>query len=357
MAGWSYSKAGVDLDKIKRAHKAIASLIESTYKFREGLFGRIIKGAGHYAALIDIGGGKALALHADGVGTKVLVAQLMGKYDTVGIDCVAMNVNDLICVGAEPIALIDYLAMERSDEEMAAEIIKGLAKGAEMAGIAIIGGETAVMPDVIKGAVEGKGFDLAGLSIGVVDLDKLILGDEIQPRDIIIGVSSSGIHSNGLTLARRVLLEHGGFTVQSYVDELGCTVGEELLKPTLIYVKPILEILKKNIEIHGLAHITGGSFTKLMRLAPPGLGFKLDNMPEPHPIFKLIQRLGGISNWEMYRTFNMGVGFCVIAPSHEADNIVKTFESHGYEAQQIGMVIDKPRVEIVLQEETLIYQA
>ncbi|MHC1627999.1 MAG: AIR synthase related protein, partial [Candidatus Nezhaarchaeales archaeon] len=185
MAGWSYSKAGVDLDKIKKAHKAIASLIESTYKFREGLFGSIIKGAGHYAALIDIGGGKALALHADGVGTKVLIAQLMGKYDTVGIDCVAMNVNDLICVGAEPIALIDYLAMERSDEEMAAEIIKGLAKGAEMAGIAIIGGETAVMPDVIKGAVEGKGFDLAGLSIGVIDLDKLILGDKIQLGDVV----------------------------------------------------------------------------------------------------------------------------------------------------------------------------
>ena len=355
MAGWSYSKAGVDLDRVKRAHSIIASLIESTYKLREGLFGRIIKGAGHYAALIDIGSGKALALHADGVGTKVLIAQLMDRYDTVGMDCVAMNVNDLICVGAEPIALIDYLAMEKSDEEMVAEIVKGLVKGAKMAGIAIIGGETAIMPGVIKGAIEGKGFDLAGLSIGVVETDKLILGNKIQVRDVVIGVKSSGIHSNGLTLARKVLLEHAGLKINQYIDELGCTLGEELLRPTLIYVKPVLELLKKNLEIHGLAHITGGSFTKLMRLTPQGLGFKLDNMPEPQPIFKLIQRLGGISNWEMYRTFNMGVGFCVIAPSHVADEVIRTFRAHGYEAQQIGKVIDKPGVEIVVKGEVLTY--
>lgn len=352
---WSYSRAGVDLDRIKRAHKSIVEMIRATYEFRQGLFGRIIMGAGHYAALIDIGGGKALALHTDGVGTKVLIAQLMNRYDTIGIDCVAMNVNDLICIGAEPIAMIDYLAMERSDEEMVAEIVKGLVKGAEMAGIAIIGGETAVMPDVIKGAVEGKGFDLAGLSIGVVDISKVILGNRIQVGDVVIGVKSSGIHSNGLTLARRVLLEHASLEVQSYVDELQCTVGEELLKPTYIYVKPVLEILRRNIEVHGLAHITGGSFTKLMRIAPPGLGFRLNNMPEPHAIFKLIQKLGGISSWEMYRTFNMGVGFCVVAPKHEAENVVRTFELHGFKAHQIGYVMDEPRVEIELKEEKLVY--
>ena len=352
---WSYSKAGVDLDKVKRAHKSILELIELTYRFREGLFGRVLKGAGHYAALIDVGGGKALALHADGVGTKVLIAQLMGRYDTVGVDCVAMNVNDLICVGAEPVAMIDYLAMERSDEEMAAEIIKGLVKGAEMAGIAIIGGETAIMPDVIKGAVEGKGFDLAGLSIGVVDVDKVILGDMIRLGDVVVGVESSGIHSNGLTLARRVLLEHAGLKVESYVDELRCTLGEELLKPTHIYVKPVLEILRRGVEVHGLAHITGGSFTKLMRIAPRGLGFKLDEMPEPHAIFKLIQRLGNVSSWEMYRTFNMGVGFCVVAPEHEIDEVIRIFKAHGFKAMRIGEVIDEPRVEIRLKDEKLIY--
>ncbi|MCS7139286.1 MAG: phosphoribosylformylglycinamidine cyclo-ligase [Candidatus Nezhaarchaeota archaeon] len=355
MDGWSYTKAGVDLDKVRKAHKAIATLIESTYKFREGLFGRIIRGAGHYAALIDIGGGKALALHADGVGTKVLIAQLMDRYNTVGIDCVAMNVNDLVCVGAEPIAMIDYLVMERSDDELAAEIIKGLVRGAEMAGIAIVGGETAIMPDVVKGSIEGKGFDLAGLSIGVVDLDKLILGDKIQPRDCVIGISSSGIHSNGLTLARKVLLESSRLSVHSYVEELGHTIGEELLKPTLIYTKPVLEMLRRGVEVHGLAHITGGAFTKLMRIAPRGLGFRLDSMPEPPPIFKLIQRLGNITSWEMYRTFNMGIGFCVIVPEHEAEVVTKIFESHGFKAQQVGTVVDKPHVEIVSKDETLTY--
>jgi phosphoribosylformylglycinamidine cyclo-ligase len=352
---WSYSRAGVDLDKVKRAHKSIVELVEFTYKFREGLFGRVLRGAGHYAALIDVGGGRALALHADGVGTKVLIAQLMDRYDTVGIDCVAMNVNDLICVGAEPVAMIDYLAMEKSDEEMAAEIVRGLVKGAEMAGIAIIGGETAVMPDVIKGAVEGKGFDLAGLSIGVVDVDKAVFGDKIRLGDAIVGVESSGIHSNGLTLARRVLLEHAGLKVESYVDEFCCTLGEELLKPTHIYVKPVLELLRRGMEIHGLAHITGGSFTKLMRIAPRGLGFKLDDMPEPHAIFKLIQRHGNVSSWEMYRTFNMGVGFCVVAPEHEVDRVIRVFKAHGFRAKRIGMVVDEPRVEIHLKDEKLIY--
>ncbi|MDH5816272.1 MAG: phosphoribosylformylglycinamidine cyclo-ligase [Candidatus Nezhaarchaeota archaeon] len=352
---WSYSKAGVDLDRIKRAHKSITELIEVTYELRRGLFGRVLRGAGHYAALIDIGGGKALALHADGVGTKVLIAQLMNKYDTVGIDCVAMNVNDLICVGAEPVAMIDYLAVEKGDEDMIAEIMKGLVRGAEMAGIAIVGGETAVMPDVIKGAVEGKGFDLAGLSIGVVDVDKVILGDKIQVGDAVVGVKSSGIHSNGLTLARKVLLEHASLNVHSYVDELQCTVGEELLKPTCIYVKPVLDILRRGIEVHGLAHITGGSFTKLMRIAPKGLGFKLNNMPKPHTIFKLIQRLGRISNWEMYRTFNMGIGFCVVVPEHEVEEVIKVFNFHGFEAQQIGITINEPRVEIELKDEKLVY--
>ncbi|MEM2725368.1 MAG: phosphoribosylformylglycinamidine cyclo-ligase [Candidatus Nezhaarchaeales archaeon] len=352
---WSYSKAGVDLDRVKRAHKSIVEIIEATYEFRRELFGRIIRGAGHYAALIDIGGGKALALHADGVGTKVLIAQLMNRYDTVGIDCIAMNVNDLICVGAEPIAMIDYLAVEKSDEDMIAEIMKGLVRGAEMAGIAIVGGETAVMPDVIKGAVEGRGFDLAGLSIGVVDVDKVIMGDKIQVGDAIVGVKSSGIHSNGLTLARKVLLEHAALNVHSYVNELQCTVGEELLKPTYIYVKPILELLRKGLEVHGLAHITGGSFTKLLRIAPQGLGFKLDNMPEPHVIFKLIQSLGRISNWEMYRTFNMGIGFCVVVPKHEVEEVIRIFKLHGFEAQQIGSIIDEPRVEIELKDEKLVY--
>lgn len=255
--GWTYAKSGVDLARVKKAHRDIARLLSSTFKLREGKVGKVLSSIGHYAGLIDVGGGLALALHADGVGTKVLVAQLMDRYDTVGIDCVAMNVNDLVCIGAEPIALVDYLVVERAEEDMIAEIMEGLVKGAELAEVAIVGGETAVMPDVIKGEVEGKGFDLAALSIGVVDRRFILTGSELRPGDVIVGVESNGIHSNGLTLARKVLLQDR--SVYDSLPELECSIGEELLKPTFIYVKPTLKALK-SLELHAIAHITGGAF-------------------------------------------------------------------------------------------------
>lgn len=332
--GITYAKAGVDVEKIKKSHRALAELFKETFKPREGKFGRVLTGIGHYAGLIDAGGGLAIALHADGVGTKTLIARALRKYDTVGVDCVAMNANDLICVGAEPVALVDYLAMDSYDEELIVGVARGLAEGAKQAGMAVVGGETAVMPDLMNG------FDLSAMSIGVVEKSRIVSGEAIKPGDAVLGLESSGIHSNGLTLARKVLLESYG--LESRAPGLKSTLGEELLKPTRIYVGPVLEVLRE-CRVHGLAHVTGGAFSKLTRLKE-GVGFKLDSMPEPPPIFKLIQRLGRVTDREMYRTFNMGVGFCIVAPRDEAQRIKEICEDRGVACRRIGEVVEEPGV-------------
>ncbi|MCS7113581.1 MAG: phosphoribosylformylglycinamidine cyclo-ligase [Nitrososphaerota archaeon] len=345
----SYREAGVDVDRIAEIHRRIAGIAKRTFKAREDRWGKVLMEIGHYAGLIDIGGGKALAMHVDGVGTKVLIAQMMGRYDTIGIDCVAMCVNDVICVGAEPVALVDYLVVEEPREDLVEPIMEGLVRGAEEAGVAIVGGETAVMKDVVKGVRDGYGFDLAAMCIGVVDRGSVLYGDRIGIGDYIVGLASNGIHSNGLTLARKILIDRYG--IDRYVDEIGCSIGEELLKPTKIYVKPVLEVLRR-YEVHGLAHITGGAFGKLMRLARMAItGFYLDSMPEPPSIFKLIQKLGGISDREMYRTFNMGVGFCIIAPKSEAEDILDFCEKKGYRAWIIGRVCEENTVKVKINGE------
>lgn len=338
----TYAKAGVDLDEMSEIRNDIVKQLHDTFKLRQGKFGRALMEIGHYAGMIDIGD-RALTVHADGVGTKVLVAQMMENYDTIGIDCIAMNVNDIICVGSEPIALIDYLALEKPNRDTVKGIMKGLAKGAKEAQISIVGGETAIMPDVIKG-INGRGFDLVGLAIGVIDKDKVIDGKDLKHGDIVIGVNSAGIHSNGLSLARKALLQK--YKIDQFIPELGRSIGDELLLPTRIYVKPVLEALKK-CEVHGLAHITGGAFSKLRRLLlKPKIGFLLDDIPKPLPIFQLIQKEAHASDKEMYRTFNMGVGFCVCAPKSEEDRIIKIFANQGMGARTIGKIVEKSGVVI-----------
>ena len=327
---FTYAKAGVDISKIKKAHKSIAELLKETFSSRDGKFGKVLTEIGHYAGLIDIGDNKVLALHVDGVGTKVLIAQTLNKYDTVGIDCVAMCVNDIICMGAEPVALVDYLALEEPSDKMINEITKGLVEGAKQSDTAIVGGETAVMKDIIVGK-EKKGFDLAAMCIGVVNKDKIITGEKMRVDDVVIGLESSGIHSNGLTLARKVLSSE---------------YHEDLLKPTVIYVKPVLEIID-NCEVHGLANITGGAFSKLMRIGEKaGVGFLLDEMPELPEIFKLTQKEGNISDREMYRTFNCGIGFCVVVPENESEKVIEICKKHGINARKIGKVVEEKDVKI-----------
>ncbi|MDQ3882555.1 MAG: phosphoribosylformylglycinamidine cyclo-ligase [Thermoproteota archaeon] len=335
----TYRDSGVDIGRIRGVQKSIGELISVTHKMLA--LGKVTSGFGHYAGLVKLAS-QTIALHADGVGTKVIIAQMMNKFNTVGIDCVAMNVNDVICVGAQPVAFIDYIALRHPNEWLVQEITKGLVKGAQQSKMAIVGGETAVLQDVIAGDSENA-FDLAGMVMGVVRRSGPILGDMIKPGDIIFGVESSGLHSNGYTLARKVLLSK--YSVDDNASHLIQTVGEELLIPTRIYVRPVIEILKKRIRVHGLANITGGGFTKLPRLNTK-VRYVFDNLPVPTGIFKQIQIEGNIENREMYRTFNMGVGFCLVAPKASTDHIISVFEKYKMHCDTVGG-IERGRGEVI----------
>jgi len=300
-------------------------------------------GFGHYAGIVRIGGGGArIATHTDGVGTKVMVANALKRYDTVGIDCVAMNVNDVICTGATPISFVNYIAANRNDESKFAEIARGLAKGARRGAVPIVGGETAVMPGLFGGGGSGSSrkfeFDLAGMVVGLLPPSKRdttrVLGGRITRGDVIIGAHSTGLHSNGYTLARKAL---DGTSLRSKLYRGGPTVGDALLEPTEIYVKPVLDMVRDaKVEIHGLAHITGGSFTKLTRLKR--IGFEIDDLPPTPRVMQLVMERGRIPVSEMYRTFNMGVGFCVVAPEDSALAITKAFSRYRIRSRRIGRV-------------------
>jgi phosphoribosylformylglycinamidine cyclo-ligase len=329
----TYKSAGVDVQKIKQSQNAIGKIISSTHRFSKNV--KIAHGFGHYAGIIEISDGKLLATHTDGVGTKVMIANMMKKYDTVGIDCVAMNVNDIICIGATPISFVDYIAANKNDQNIFKKIVKGLATGAKKAAVPIVGGETAIMPDLITG--KGFGFDIAGMVVGILSKKQMILGNKIKNGDIIIGANSSGLHSNGYSLARKVLLSK--YSVKDKIKGIG-VLGNALLTPTEIYVKPVLEMLNR-CKINGLAHITGGAFSKLLRLKK--IGYDLDCMPKVPPLFELIQKKG-VKTEEMYKTFNMGIGFCVIAPKNEVPKIKSIFKKHKIGSHEIGKITNKKGV-------------
>ncbi len=320
----TYSDSGVDIDLEEVTISKLASKLNPTLKYRD-----IITNSGHFAALVKFGE-KAIAMSTDGVGSKIIIAKMMEKYDTIGIDCIAMVVNDILCVGAEPIALVDYLAVEQPDPEIAEKIAEGLAKGAELSKIAIIGGETASLPEVVND------FDLAACGIGYVDLDKIITGENIAEGDILIGIESNGIHSNGLSLARKALFEDRKFKIDDLIPNTKLRIGEELLKPTEIYVKPIVNLLKQDLNIKGLVHITGGGFNNLKRLKK-NVGFEIKNLPEPQEIFKLIYKQN-VPLKEMYKVFNMGIGFVIIVDPKKSQE-VKNILSKNCKIHEIGKVI------------------
>jgi len=345
----TYSKSGVETDQEEALMKSLLQNVSATFSFREGLVGSPVLGLGHFANVLDLGGGKGLAISTDGVGTKMLVAEMMGKYDTVGIDCVAMNVNDILCLGAEPIALVAYIAAEKLDADVLGEIGKGLAEGARQARISICGGETAQLKEIIKGKQEGKGLDLAGAAVGLVDLRNIISGDAIEEGDVVIGLASSGIHSNGLTLARTVFFDKLGLSPDEHVAELGRSIGLELLEPTRIYVPQILEMLRRDVRVKAASHITGGGLLNLARVQAP-VGFTLGSLPEPQPIFRLIQKHGNVPAEEMYRVFNMGIGFCVVCPEADVDNAMEIAQKHATPARCLGYAVHDPERKITLPE-------
>ena len=331
----AYAAAGVDIGASDRTVDALVGVLRTIDPGRPS---RVVDLPGHYASVLRITDEIGIAIGTDGVGSKLVVAEETGRLETVGIDCIAMNVNDVVCVGAEPIAVLDYLAVERADPDAAAAIARGLKAGAEAAGVEIPGGELAVLPELIRGHPSPHGFDLCASCFGTVALDAIVTGAAIRPGDALVGLPSSGIHSNGYTLARRALASLG------YDDrprELGgATVADALLEPTAIYVRAALELLRSDVGAHGLAHITGGGLANLLRLND-GVGFAIE-APLPVPgIFTLVQRLGQVDEREMWDVFNMGCGFVCVVPEARADDAVALLAARHPGTARIGTVTDR----------------
>jgi len=332
----SYSRAGVDTGE---ARGGVNALVAALARIDTGRPSRSIVPSGHYASVLALDELTAIAMCTDGVGTKLIIAEAMNRFDTVGIDCVAMNVNDLVCVGAEPIALVDYVAVEQADEAMLAALGEGLREGASQAGVEIPGGELAQVPEMLRGHPSPRGVDLVGTAIGVVQRDRIVTGERITPGDVVIGVPSSGLHSNGYSLARRALRDQGGLALDDSPPELGRPLADELLEPTVIYVRAALDLLRSDVPVHGLAHITGDGLLNLLRLNPD-VGYHVDAPLEPQPIFGLIQRCGEVPDAEMWEVFNMGTGLCCIVDGGDAPAAAEIVGKRHPGARVIGEVTD-----------------
>jgi len=328
-----YSEAGVDIDKGNKFVDEIRSIVASTHQ--RGVLGGIGGFSSHFAIDTNKYKKPVIVNSTDGVGTKLAVAHLCGKHDTIGIDLVAMCVNDLIVGGATPLCFLDYFAVGKLNLDTAKDVVKGIAEGCRQANCSLVGGETAEMP----GLYQNDDYDLAGFVTGIVDRDAIIDGSDIRAGDKIIGLASSGIHSNGYSLVRKICFTDHNFTVDQYIDELGCTLGEELLKPTRIYVQSVLNVLR-HFAINGMVHNTGGGFIdNIPRVLPKGCKAVLDSktwtLP---PIFSFLQKMGEVPTAEMYRTFNMGIGLLAIVGEDKAQDIRHHFEALGEKSFIIGEI-------------------
>src|SRR6266851_1324407 len=344
MSKLTYRDASLDLDLYEQSLAGMAPLLKRTHT------PRVLDGFGGFAALFSLDYNSRLFARnyrhpvlvacTDGVGSKLKMAALMNKHDTVGIDLVAMSVNDCLCTGGEPLVFLDYLAMPRDDPGLTKELIKGITDGCLEADCALVGGETAVLPDFYQPG----DYDMAGFCVGVVERDRIINGRSIQPGDAVLGLASTGLHSNGYSLVRKVVFEHAGLSVRDFVPELGRTVGEELLEPTRIYVRPIKNLLShypvKKRVLRGLAHITGGGLVdNVPRVLPPGCRVFIRRGSWPVlPVFAWLQRLGGIEQAEMDRVFNQGIGFVMIVSRYYAESIQRQLAEDRVPAYVIGEV-------------------
>jgi phosphoribosylformylglycinamidine cyclo-ligase len=334
----AYSAAGVDT---RSADAGVDALVRVLRTIDTGRPSASVLGSGHYASIIRVAPNLGIAMSTDGVGSKIVVAEQADRLETIGIDCIAMNVNDVVCVGAEPIAMLDYLAVEQADPSALGRIAEGLKAGAEDAGVEIPGGELAVLPELIRGHPSPHGFDLCGTAIGTVALDAIVTGDEARPGDALIGAPSSGLHSNGYTLARRAVFEDGGLTLDDTPEVLGgASVADALLEPTVIYVRAVLDLLRSGVPVRGLAHITGGGLLNLVRLGPGRLGFAIE-APLPAPaVFDLVAACGNVPPAEMWEVFNMGCGFVAIVADEHADEATAILDARHAGSARIGTVTD-----------------
>jgi len=338
--GHSYADAGVDIEASRRAIASLGDWLDRTLSFRsEEVFSDV---KGHYSGLYRLGGGRVLSMSTDSVGTKLVVAEMAKRYDTVGIDLLGVLANDIISVGSTPVAMVDYMGVERPDPDMLAEVGKGIYEGCRQANVAVIGGETATVPDLIKG------FDLAGAIIGISGEDDLVLGSEIVEGDLVIGLESSGIHSNGYTLARKAFFTWNDYSVSDPLPtDPEMSIGEALLLPTVIYVRVVLDIISR-IRAHGLAHISGSGVRKMRRLKA-GIGYVIDSSFPVHPVFEAIRKLAKVSWEEMYRTYNMGMGFAVIVDPSDRDDVIDACENNGVGARVVGSAFRDPDERIIVK--------
>lgn len=353
MSKMTYKAAGVDLDLYNQAMERLSRLLARTYS------PRVIPLEDGFAGLFQLDFSSRLFARnyrdpvlvacTDGVGTKLKVARMMGLHTTVGIDLVAMCVNDAICCGAEPLFFLDYVAMSRDDPDLLEQIVQGISNGCIQADCALLGGETAILPDFYAPG----DYDLAGFCVGVVERRSIIDGRAIQPGDLVIGLASSGLHSNGYSLVRKVVFERAGLKVTDHVPELGRTVGQALLEPTRIYARPVRQVLShyrvKNV-VHGIAHITGGGLREnIGRILPSGVQVVLErgSWPVP-PIFDWVQRLGEIDQEEMERVFNMGIGMVLLVSPYYAESIRHQLAQAGVSSWLIGQAVEGPR-EVLLR--------
>ncbi len=333
MEEFTYKKAGVDIDEGDRLVRLISPIVKKTFR------PEVLTDIGSFGALFKLDTARykepVLVSGTDGVGTKLKIAFLTDKHDTVGIDLVAMCVNDILTLGAEPLFFLDYFATGKLDADKAKDVVKGIADGCKEAGCALIGGETAEMPDFYQGGE----YDLAGFAVGVVEKEGIINGGRIEAGDAIIGVASSGLHSNGYSLARKVFFEAAGFTVDKYINELNATLGEVLLAPTRIYVNAF-KAIKDDVDIKGMAHITGGGVTgNVPRIIGEGLTavIRENSWPVP-PVFEMLRKLGNIPESEMKKTFNLGVGYVIVVPEKASELSISRLKQYGYDAYHIGNV-------------------
>ncbi|WP_210367248.1 phosphoribosylformylglycinamidine cyclo-ligase [Bacillus sp. REN3] len=329
----AYKQAGVDIEAGYEAVERIKKHVNRTV--RPGVMGAL----GGFGGMFDISSlnlkEPVLISGTDGVGTKLMLAFMMDRHDTIGIDAVAMCVNDIVVQGAEPLYFLDYIACGKAEPEKIEAIVKGIADGCEQAGCALVGGETAEMP----GMYSAEEYDLAGFAVGACEKSAVITGEQIKEGDVLIGLASSGIHSNGYSLVRKVFLEEAGWVLDRYVEEFGSTLGEELLKPTRIYVKSVLAALKQ-FNVKGLAHITGGGFIEnIPRMLPDGLGADIQEGSWTIPqVFTKLEDLGTLKREDMYNIFNMGIGMVAAVDQEIADDVVAFFNKNGEQASVIGSV-------------------
>ncbi|AWP29530.1 phosphoribosylformylglycinamidine cyclo-ligase [Paenibacillus vortex V453] len=335
----TYKQAGVDIAAGNEAVERMKKHVKTTFR------PEVMTDLGGFGALFKLNKDQyeepVLVSGTDGVGTKLKLAFAMDQHDTIGIDAVAMCVNDIVVQGAEPLFFLDYLACDKVIPSKIESIVKGIADGCNQAGCSLIGGETAEMPGMYS---EGE-YDIAGFTVGIVDKSKMINGSNIAAGDTVIGLASSGVHSNGFSLVRKLLLEDAGYSLQQEIHELGGRLGDVLLVPTKIYVKPLLGLLKE-IEVKGMAHITGGGFIEnIPRMLPDGVNVDIEYGAWPIlPIFKLMQEKGKISNKDMFTTFNMGIGMVLVVKEQDADATLQFLRSAGEEAYVIGRVTEGERI-------------